>query len=110
MSPHDGVTDTVEVVECKTPQQRNAHDCGLFALGFAESLSVSADDFIVNRENCERLLRNYFETNGGHEEFALRLRKSIGDRIRDLARLKTTKTQRKRGDGHGIAPWAEYDA
>jgi hypothetical protein len=107
MSPHDGVPDSVDVVECQTPQQRNGHDCGLFALGFAESLSGSANDFIVNKENCESLLRNYFETNGGHEEFALRLRKCIGDRVRELAGLNMTKSHRKRGGGGGIAPLAE---
>jgi Ulp1 family protease len=87
MSPRGCVPDSVEVVECQTPQQRNGYDCGLFALGVAESLSGSADDFVINKKNCENLLQNYFEKNGGHEEFALRLRKRIGDHIRELAGL-----------------------
>jgi hypothetical protein len=84
MSPHDGVADLVEVVECQTPQQQNGYDCGLFALGFAEALSKTDEHFIV-KENCESLLQSHFEKNGGHRDFALRLRRNIGDVIRELA-------------------------
>jgi len=85
MSPHDGVADLVLVVECQTPQQQNGYDCGLFALGFAEALSGTDEHFIV-KEDCEGLLQNHFENNGGQGDFALRLRRNIGDAIRELAR------------------------
>ena len=85
MSKDVRITDVVEVVECKTPQQRNGYDCGVLALGFAEALSV-CDDHGFAKEHYESMLQSHFETNGGHENFALGLRKKIGDDIRQLAR------------------------
>ena len=84
MSKDMRITDVVEVVECKTPQQRNGYDCGVLALGFAEALS-SCDDHGSTKEQYESMLQSNFETNGGHETFALGLRKKIGYDIRNLA-------------------------
>jgi len=82
MSKEDNVTDMVEVLECRTPQQRNGYDCGVFTLGFADALSAS-DDFV--KEHHEAILQSHFEEDGGHEQFASGLRKRIGDDIRVLA-------------------------
>lgn len=84
MSKDVRITDVVEVVECKTPQQTNGYDCGVLALGFAEALSACDHGFA--KEHYESMLQSHFETNGGHENFALGLRKKIGDDIRQLAR------------------------
>ena len=80
----DGIAK-VEVIECKTPQQRNGYDCGVLTLGFAEALSTS-DGFVKKVEDYESLLQSYFEENGGHGEFAFGLRERIGDDIRELAK------------------------
>ena len=82
MSKEDNVTDVVEVLECRTPQQRTGYDCGVFALGFADALFAS-DDFV--KEHNEAVLQSHFEENGGHEQFVSGLRKQIGDDIRGLA-------------------------
>jgi len=76
-----------KVIECKTPQQRNGYDCGVFTLGFAEALSSASDDGgVANvKEYLEALLQDWFEENGGHAESALRLRERIGGDIRELA-------------------------
>ncbi|KAL7524155.1 hypothetical protein ACHAWF_000836 [Thalassiosira exigua] len=84
MSEQDGVADVVDVEECKTPQQRNGHDCGLHALGSAEALCAS-EDYGFLKEEHEDIVRRHFEENGGHAEFASNLRKRIGDDIRELA-------------------------
>jgi hypothetical protein len=93
-----GDGDLVSVIECQTPQQRNGYDCGILALGFAEALTTTIntdsreeeenDDDIINGDKEEKyyesLLQRYFDKHGGHEDFALRLRKQIGDAIREL--------------------------
>jgi hypothetical protein len=94
----------VSVIECQTPQQRNGYDCGILALGFAEALTTTInttvsrreeenDDIIIGKKEekyYESLLQRYFDKHGGHEEFALRLRKQIGDAIRELVPFTTT--------------------
>jgi Ulp1 family protease len=93
-----GDGNLVSVIECQTPQQRNGYDCGILALGFAEALTTTInadsreeednDDDIINGEKEEKyyesLLQRYFDKHGGHEDFALRLRKQIGNAIREL--------------------------
>ena len=82
MPKEDNIADVVEVLECRTPQQRNGYDCGVFTLGFAEALSAS-DDFV--KEHHEDILQSHVEENGGQEKFASGLRTQIGDDIRGLA-------------------------
>ena len=73
-------SDEEVVVECKTPQQKNGYDCGVLSLGFSKAISTCDD---VGQ--YESRVQTYFEEKGGHEKFALRLRKQIGDDIRQLA-------------------------
>lgn len=84
MSKDDGVADVVEVLECQTPQQNNGYDCGVFALGFTDALS-SSNDYGFMKEQHESLLQSHCEEEGGQGDFALGLRKQIGDDIRGLA-------------------------
>ena len=98
-----GDGNLVSVIECQTPQQRNGYDCGILALGFAEALTsttINTDsreeengNDIINGEKekkyYESLLQRYFDKHGGHEDFALRLRKQIGDAIRELVPFTT---------------------
>ena len=81
-SDHDG--RRVRVVECKTPQQGNGHDCGVFALGVAEILAAVP----FGMEGAEEELQKQYDERGGQGEFAIRLRRRIGDDIRGLAALK----------------------
>ena len=99
----DDDVNLVSVIECQTPQQRNGYDCGILALGFAEALTsttINTDsreeengNDIINGEKekkyYESLLQRYFDKHGGHEDFALRLRKQIGDAIRELVPFTT---------------------
>lgn len=87
----DGVSDVVEVLECKTPQQQNGYDCGVLTLGFAEALSESDGDYGFVKEQHEALVQADFVDKGGHQGFALGLRKRIGDDIRALASQSSTK-------------------
>ena len=97
-----GDGNLVSVIECQTPQQRNGYDCGILALGFAEALTTTIntvsreeenDNDIINgkkeKKYYESLLQRYFDKHGGHEDFALRLRKQIGDAIRELVPFTT---------------------
>ena len=92
-----GSVTLVSVIECQTPQQRNGYDCGVLALGFAEALATintdsreENDDINGKKEKYyESLLQSYFDKHGGHEDFALRLRKQIGDAIRELVPFTT---------------------
>ncbi|KAJ8437856.1 hypothetical protein Cgig2_002990 [Carnegiea gigantea] len=40
-----------EVVTPKCPEQRNRHDCGVFAMAFMDLLSVKADGFEFNQDS-----------------------------------------------------------
>ena len=40
---YEGDTEVVNVIECKTPQQRNGYDCGIYALALTEILSSLED-------------------------------------------------------------------
>lgn len=76
------------VMECKTPQQNNAYDCGLYLLGFTEALSLLCVDSTMSQfiqEKYEVTLHEYASalSNGKCEVFTL-LRKRIVDDIRDL--------------------------
>mmetsp|Transcript_3976 Transcript_3976/g.8908 ORF Transcript_3976/g.8908 Transcript_3976/m.8908 type:complete len:267 (+) Transcript_3976:40-840(+) len=81
-SDHDGCR--VRVVERKTPQQGNGHDCGVFALGVAEILAAMP----FGMEKAEEELQKQYDERGGQGEFAIRLRRRIGDDIRRLAASK----------------------
>jgi hypothetical protein len=90
----DGDPDELHVVECLVPKQNNGYDCGIFALGFAEAiLSASMQqlypdgkmDRPTKKEVHEAIVRAHFETNGGPEAYASRLRRQIGEDIRALA-------------------------
>ncbi|KAL9183931.1 hypothetical protein ACHAXT_002017 [Thalassiosira profunda] len=85
MSKKDCNIDSLEVIECRTPQQRNGYDCcGVLTLFFAEALS-SSGGFGIPKEQRESLLATHFGNNGGHEKFALGLREKLGKDIRELA-------------------------
>ena len=81
-SDHDGCR--VRVVEFKTPQQGNGHDCGVFALGVAEILASMP----FGMEGAEEELQNQYDDRGGQGEFSIRLRRRIGDDILGLAASK----------------------
>jgi len=84
ISGYDGVTDVVNVVECRTPQQTNGYDCGVYALAAAEILSrVCLEDF----EDEKRLIKyceKELESLGQQPDFAVRMRRRIADDIRAL--------------------------
>lgn len=71
----DGRVVATAVMERRVPQQGNGHDCGAFALGFAEALSdeseayADCDDCVADNgrggARYEDAVRTYFEGNGG---------------------------------------------
>ena len=71
------------VVECKTPQQGNGYDCGVFTLGLSEALS--SQPFGLGKSEQQKELQSQFEIMGGENKFASNLRKRIADDIRELA-------------------------
>jgi len=78
----------VTLTHCKTPQQNNGHDCGIFTLGAAEALSVSSlwqGDRIV-AQDMENALLNFVTTGGS--EYAQKMRTKIGRDIRELAAVQ----------------------
>lgn len=91
----EGDPYVVSIVECsQVPQQNNGHDCGVFALGFAEALSSASTqqlypdgkiDRATKKDVYEAIVRAHFEENGGPDAYATMLRQRIGDDIRKLA-------------------------
>ncbi len=77
--------EDANVVECKTPQQTNGCDCGLFALGVAEALAFAGNaDGVLGVSELESIVHSYFDKIGDVEIFGTKLRKIIGDDIRSL--------------------------
>jgi Ulp1 family protease len=72
-------TTNTTVKECKSPQQNNGYDCGVYLLGFAEALS-SCDWPVMKccQQQYEVALREYI----GGAEFASILRKRIANDVR----------------------------
>ena len=69
---------SANVIECKTPQQNNGYDCGLFLLGFSQVLSsndLPSDK--ISKQQFEHALYQY--ASGTH--FASELRKTIASDI-----------------------------
>jgi Ulp1 family protease len=75
--------DSINVNECKTPQQNNAYDCGVYLLGFAEALSSVKDD--LTSESCKEKYEETVSSYAGGDEFAVKLRQQICDDIRTLS-------------------------
>jgi Ulp1 family protease len=80
---HIGAAD---VNECKTPQQCNAYDCGVFLLGFAEALSSAKDDFTP--KYCKEKYEDTVSSFASRDEFAVKLRRRIYEDIRTLLASK----------------------
>ena len=83
--------NSLEVEECKTPQQKNTFDCGLFALGFAEALTSPKYNYcIIQDETGTKYdgsqLQKCFDASGGFQ-FALKLRSRIACYIRRTMEL-----------------------
>ena len=75
-----------KLTHCSTPQQKNGHDCGIFALGAAEALSESSlwqGERIVAQDMENALVHTL-----GGAEFAKNMRQKIGQDIRVLAATK----------------------
>ena len=69
------------VIECKTPQQNNGYDCGVFLLGFSQVLSSNdLNKNLFSKQEFEHALDKY--ASGTH--FASDLRKTIANDIRTL--------------------------
>uniref|UniRef100_A0A7S4NIS5 Ubiquitin-like protease family profile domain-containing protein n=1 Tax=Odontella aurita TaxID=265563 RepID=A0A7S4NIS5_9STRA len=73
------------VIECRTPQQNNGYDCGIFALGAAEALSdVSLLEGDLMPQSFEMALAS-FVADCGAAGFAGYLRHAISNDIKKLA-------------------------
>lgn len=78
--------DPVSVLECRTPQQTNGYDCGIYMLGMAEATSsVSAPSLLgAAKEAYEDAVA--VRIGGGEEgSFAPEMRRRIAKEIRRLA-------------------------
>jgi len=78
-------SDDINLVECKTPQQTNGCDCGLFALGVAQALAFAdKSSETPDASELEFIVHYYFDKIGDVKSFGTNLRKIIGDDIRSL--------------------------
>lgn len=84
-------TSTSELVECRTPQQINGHDCGLFMLAIADALSSpsSRAEDKNDKSSFELALEDHVAERG--ENFAQMLRRAIANDIMRLAASESKK-------------------
>lgn len=86
-------------MRCKTPQQKNGYDCGLFALRFAEALSNNRcikimSEFVDGTIFDSNSLKEYFDEKGGDAEFAPNLRREMLDYLLQEAPATSAKDPR----------------
>ena len=74
---------TPQIKECKTPQQNNGFDCGVYLLWFAEGLSSVIDD-VGTSQCCQETYEAALKDNTCGTNFAILLREKIAADIRGL--------------------------
>lgn len=92
LSDYEGDTEVVNVIECKTPQQRNGYDCGVFVLALTEILSSLEDIKTIASSSTHvfsigTLVKHCEEVIEGMDDdinFGINIRKRIANDIQRL--------------------------